>query len=437
MAIPKWGSALSKKQLESYRDSTKRINIWEGAVRSGKSFVCLLRFIKALKSGPEGPAMIVGVSRETIQRNVLSELSGLFGFPMPTPKATTITLFDRVIHLVGANDERAQRKIQGSTIAMAYVDELTLIPESFFKMLLSRLSIPGAQLFATTNPDSPFHWVRKELLDRDDLDLASFTFRIEDNPALDPSYVENLKKEYTGLWYQRYIDGKWVVAQGAVFDFFDPSLHTLLAPPGAATTYVVGVDYGTVNPTAFSLIGYNPKLFPNIWLEREYYYNSKEHFRQKTDTEFAEDLVKFVAGLPVKAIYIDPSAASLQAECRKQGVLNIFDAKNDVMNGIRFMARMIADGTFKILKCCPNMLREMSNYVWDEKSERLGEDKPVKDNDHIIDATRYALFSHFFGIHEEVSKEDILKSYTKIRWGETALPAPFAEPMKEFGRSLF
>lgn len=379
-------------------------------------------------------AMIVGVSRETIQRNILSELADLFGFPLPTPKASSITLFNRTIHLVGANDERAQRKIQGSTLALAYVDELTLIPESFFKMLLSRLSIPGAQLFATTNPDSPFHWVKRDIIDRADLDKTVFPFKIEDNPALDPKYVENLKKEYTGLWYQRYIEGQWVVAQGAVFDFFDEDLHVIKSPPGAARYHIVGVDFGTTNPTSFTLIGYNDQLFPNAWVEKVYYYNSREHFRQKTDTEQAEDLVEFIQGYGVKAIYIDPSANSFILEARKQGIKNIFEANNDVINGIRFVAKWINDGTLKICANCKPLIKEMMNYVWDEKSEKLGEDRPVKKDDHCIDSLRYAIFTHFSRRHEERSKEDLMNSWAQARFG-VQLPGPFSDA--PFGTARF
>ncbi len=261
---------LSDKQIKSFAESTARINLWEGAVRSGKTFSSILRLIQALRDGPPGDAMIIGVSRESVQRNVLTDLCSLMGVKMPTPKATQMSLFGRLIYLVGANDERAQRKIQGSTLALAYVDEVTLIPQGFFKMLLSRLSVPGAQLFGTTNPDSPFHWLKTDFISNPDIHKNVYSFRLEDNPSLTQDYVDSLKSEYSGLWYQRYIEGKWVLADGTVFDFFDEEAHVIATPPGPAKYYIVGVDYGTTNPCVFTLIGYNPSLYPNIWAEREF-----------------------------------------------------------------------------------------------------------------------------------------------------------------------
>ena len=132
--------SLSDKQIKSYNESTKRINIWEGSVRSGKSFISILRFIKELRFGPPGAVMIVGPTRDSIQRNVIAELCDLLAFPMPTPKATQMVMFDRIIHLVGASDERSQRRIQGSTLASAYVDEITLIPKALLKNKTRRIS---------------------------------------------------------------------------------------------------------------------------------------------------------------------------------------------------------------------------------------------------------------------------------------------------------
>ncbi len=276
---------LSQKQIDSYSSEDARLNMWEGSVRSGKTFISIIRFMKALQEGPPGLGMIIGVSRDSLQRNILTELCALVGAPCPTPKVGQIHLLGRTIFLVGANDERAQRRIQGSTLALAYVDEMTLIPQGFFKMLLSRLSVTGAMLFGTTNPDSPFHWLKTDFLSRTDLDMNVHHFRLEDNPSLDKKYIDNLKKEYTGLWYKRYINGEWVMAEGTVYDFFDEDLHVIGVPPGPAEYYVIGIDYGTANPTTFNLIGYNRKVWPNIWMEREYYYDSKKKGRQKTDTE--------------------------------------------------------------------------------------------------------------------------------------------------------
>jgi len=372
--------------------------------------------------------MVIGVSRDAIQRNVLVELCGLVGAPVPTPKASQMNIFGRTVFFVGANDERAQRRIQGATLAVAYCDEVTLLPSGFFKMLLSRLSVPGAQLFGTTNPDSPYHWLKTEFLSRTDLDMRVFHFRLEDNPSLAKAYVESLKKEYSGLWYKRYIEGQWVLAEGTVYDFFDEAVHVIDIPPGPAAEYYVGVDYGTKNPCVFTLVGYNPKLWPNIWLEKEYYYDSAAAGRQKTDTEYAEDLAKFIAGKHVKGIYVDPSAASFKLECSRQGILSVRDADNDVLNGIRFQSQLLSNGTFKVCRCCSNTIREFGTYRWDEKVGARGEDKPIKQFDHCQDSLRYVLMTQFIGkFGNRVSAEDIEQAWAKAAGITTDLPEFFRD----------
>lgn len=390
---------MSAKQKQTLIESNARINIWIGAVRSGKTYASIWRFIKYIQHGPKGDLMIIGKSIDTIKRNIISELMDFLGIDVQYYAGNRIiNLWGRKIYVVGANDERAVQKIQGATLAGAYVDEASLIPESFWAMLLSRLSIPGAKLFATTNPDSPFHWLKTKVLDDKELDLKSWHFRLEDNPSLDDLYKINLIKEYKGLWYQRYIEGKWVLAEGTVYDFFDPKIHVMqFLPPHTAKFYILGVDYGTTNPCAFSLIGYNPDYYPNMWVEKEYYWDSVKENRQKTDSEYAEDLVSFISEIPsmIRNVYLDPSAASFKVELQRQGVRNIVDANNDVLDGIRFVSNLLSSGTLQIHVSCKNLINEFGSYVWDNKSRDIGIDKPVKRSDHLLDSLRYCTFTHF------------------------------------------
>lgn len=389
---------LSSKQFKSLKRSNSRINIFEGAVRSGKSFISLIRWLEFIRSGPPGNLILVGRTDRTIKRNIIDPLHDLVGNAVSYSIGKgEVTLYGRTMFVVGANDERAEAKIRGSEFAGALIDELTLIPESFFKMLLSRLSVRNAKLFATTNPDSPFHWVKRDFIDRkDELDLSVFSYNIYDNPSLPKEVVEALKKEYRGLWYTRFIEGKWVLAEGAVYDFFEEKTHVIDFPPGPADYYIVGVDYGTTNPCAFVMIGHNPYQYPNTWLEKEYYFDSKISQRQKSDYEYAQDFIDFVQGFNVKQIYIDPSAASFKRELQRQGIDSIKDAENEVLAGIRYQATLLSSGAYKICSNCTNAIKEYMTYVWDAKSTQRGLDKPLKQNDHIKDAERYALYTHFF-----------------------------------------
>ena len=407
---------LSPKQTRSLVESTARLNIWEGPVRSGKSYSCFWRWIDFIQNGPKGPLIICGRTEPTIKRNIIRPLYELIGDDLQYASGKgEIQLWGRTIDVVGANDERAEAKIRGSEYVGALLDEVTILPENFVKMLFSRLSIPGAKLFGSTNPDSPFHWLKTEYIDKSDIiNIKVFSFSMEDNPSLTDEYKNDLKKEYSGLWYQRYIEGKWVLAEGAIYDFFTEKFHTISHPPGNATYYVVGIDYGTSNPCVYALIGYNPSLYPNMWLEKEYYYDSKANNRQKTDSEYCNDLVNFVAGYNVQAIYIDPSALSFKVEMRRAGLNNVLDAVNDVIPGIRFQGQLLSNGTYKIHKSCTNSIKEYSTYLWNTKASQRGVDEPLKQNDHCCDAQRYALYSHFFNKMQGTMTEEKAIAMEKI-----------------------
>ena len=379
---------LSEKQQDAFLNSDARINILEGAVRSGKSFVCLLRWIDFCANGPAGPLVVCGRTDKTIKRNIIMPLQQLIGDALVYRAGKgEAYLYNRTMFIIGANDDRAETKIRGSEFAGALIDEATLIPENFFKMLLSRLSIPNACLFASTNPDSPFHWLRRDFLDRTDvLNIKSFQFSIRDNPSLSEKYIHDLSAEYKGLWHKRFIEGKWVLAEGAVYDFFDEEVHVIQQPDATANYYIIGVDYGTTNPCCFSLIGYNPSAYPNMWLEKEYYYDSRKEQKQKSDYDYTLDLIDFMDGYYVKNIYLDPSAASFKQELIRNGITNFSDGDNDVLSGIRYVSMLMTNGTFKVCMNCVNTIKEFSTYLWDAKASERGVDKPLKKHDHCFAA---------------------------------------------------
>jgi PBSX family phage terminase large subunit len=418
----------SPKQLLSIRESNFSYNVWEGSIRSGKTHASLWRLVAEASDGPPGDFAIITRTYDSFERNILPELHKILGRHANYFRGKRqLFLKNRKCHVITADDASAEAKIRGCTLACAYVDEVTIIPENVFIMLLGRLSIAGAKLFCTTNPDSPYHWFK--LWMDNNPDVKGFKFVMDDNPSLTKEYKALLGRQYKGLWYQRFIEGKWVQAEGAIYDFFDPELHCIDFPLSEAQHYIVGVDYGTTNPCAFVLIGINPYKYPNIWVEREYYYSSKIHERQKTDSEYAQDLIEFIKFKNVKAIYIDPSAASFSAELRKCGIDNLYDAENEVIDGIRFVGTKLNDGTFKICRGCRNLIAEFQSYVWNDKRAIVGKEEPKKENDHALDALRYALFTHFFGHDgQTLTARDLDNFYREAAGGEPLLPPVFQQP---------
>lgn len=411
---------LSQKQNEFLFESNAFINIAEGSVRAGKSHVLLIRFMNELRHGPEGEYVVTGKSTATCDRNIVTPIRNIIGDALSYNQAKGyFYLFNKKVYVIGANDERAISKIKGATFAGALVDEITELPESYWSMLLSRLSLKDAKLFGGTNPDSPYHWLKVNYIDRFKNDSSNyfknFKFTLEDNPSLDEQYKSNLKKSYQGLWYKRYILGDWVLAEGAVFDFFDRQIHVTSGPSTYAKHYFLGIDYGTTNPFAAVLIGYNDDHKPELWVEKEFYWDSKEMGFQKTNADYGYDLERVFGDYPLRMVYIDPSAASFQTELKRLK-WPVKPANNDVLEGIQSIATLLSQGSLVITENCPNLIKEMEGYVWDTKAIKRGIDKPIKARDHAIDAMRYPIYTFFGG--KTNLKESTHDSRAKQVWNQ-------------------
>ncbi len=395
---------LNPKQRRAIRESIARINIFDGAVRSGKTVAAIWRWAKYLGGAPPGDLIMVGKSIGSLYRNMIRPMQELLGSQMRYSSGKhEIDIWKRKIFCFGAYDESSEGILRGMTCAGGLGDELTLWPKSFFLTLLGRMSPKGSQGFFTTNTDSPYHYIKTDFLDRiSELNLYNLHFVLEDNQKLlldNPDYFENLKKEYVGLWYKRFILGLWVMAEGAIYDFFDEDSHTL-ALPRKALTRSVAVDYGTGNPTCFIMFGENPNSRPLCWAEKEYYYDSRLTGRQKTDDEYVEDFFKFIGEYPIKDVYPDPSALSFITALRKKMVqkgkyFNIVEVDNSVIDGIRVQASMLKNGEYAICKVCKTTVQDYGAYLWDSKAQKKGEDKPLKVHDHTKDPERYYLYNKY------------------------------------------
>jgi PBSX family phage terminase large subunit len=385
--------------LRTFREATARINIAHGAVRSGKSVgLEQYRWPWYIRNAPQGDLLMAAKTLKALERNVLRPMQDLYGKRRVTYSLgkKEAHVLGRRVELEGGNDAQAESKIRGMTLAGAMVNEATLVPEDFFKQILARMSVAGARLYATTNPDSPYHWLKTDYLDREeepDINLRQWRFLLEHNTFLDPGYVKALKAEYTGLWYKRFILGLWVLAAGAVYDMWDEEEHVGLPAEYAGQdpyAHLIGIDYGTSNPCVYLDIAlYGSREKPHAHVTRERFYDGRTE-RQKTDQQHLDDLQRFREPIARKHHdYVDPSAASFRAAGR-----GLREADNSVLDGIRFVASLLGSGRLTVDPACENVRREFAAYVWDERAQQRGEDKPSKEHDHCMDALRYALYTH-------------------------------------------
>lgn len=418
-------SCLGKTQQKALRGMRARVNILEGAIRSGKTIVSLLRFLIAVIFARGGEIVVIARTRDSAYRNVFAPLMepALFGrlallvrynYGAPTAK-----ILGRTVYVLGASDAKAEKVLRGLTVALAYVDEVTVIPEEFFTQLLGRMSPPGAQLLGTTNPDSPAHWLKTKFLDRIGTDLTdwvSFHFTLDDNPGLTEQYKLSIKAEFTGLWYKRFVQGEWVAAEGAIFDMWDPDVHTIAWDdlPEMAELIAVGVDYGTTNPTAALILGISAERDGygrprrRLFLIDEWRHDSKVAQQKLTDSELSNRLRAWLdenhlppstgTRLRPRFTILDPSAASFMVQLHNDGVQST-QADNEVLYGIRTVASLLAAGLLLVARPttqnptrgCPGFIAEAPGYAWDPEATLKGEDKPIKVADHSLDAGRYSI----------------------------------------------
>lgn len=414
--------ALSPKQIEAINHCDAKINIFEGPVRAGKSYAALLAFILCCVKGIQGAAAICGFTEKSIKRNVIIPLEELLGENIKYfPHKGEVWIGARRCHVVSAGKEDSLKALTGSTLAYMLIDEVVLLPQSFFTLALTRVSLKESKIIATCNPDSSHHWLKKNFIDRgSDADTKVFSFKLEDNPSLDPHYISFLHKQYGGVWKERLVYGKWVMAEGSVFPFFSEKDHIIKEIP-QAKEYIVGVDYGIHNPTVFLMIGYQPEDSETPWwVEKEFYYDSsKEGVKQVTDYDLGNFFEEFIDTYYVDRIYLDPSALSFRRELGKRGIKGLRYGDNDVLTGVRFLSQLLSQKKLKIHPSCQSLIEELTNYCWDRKSCEKGKEQPIKRKDHAVDALRYAVFSRYFLKNENNKDSAYYQEFERrYRWAE-------------------
>ncbi len=371
--------------------------ICDGAIRSGKTVFMMLSFIDDAMRRYDGQRFgICGKTVDSTVKNIITPYLGLTyaqeKYSIQWKRSDKLLVVsdgdkENMFEVFGGKDESSFMLIQGRTLAGVLLDEVALQPRSFVEQALARCSVEGSKLWFNCNPDSPEHWFYKEWIccaqKRNALHLH---FQLEDNPALSQKIINRYKTLYSGVFYRRYIQGEWCMAEGLIYQF-DKDVHCVTEmPPEIAQGYgewYISCDYGTLNPFSAGL----------WWLHNgkalrvaEFYYSGRSNSLMKTDEEYYTELEKLAGDRDIRAVIVDPSAASFIATIRRHGRFSVRKAKNDVLPGIRLTATMLQTGAIKVSAECRDAIREFGLYRWDEKGEV---DRPIKENDHAMDDIRY------------------------------------------------
>lgn len=382
-----------QKKILAFPYSNYDALICDGAVRSGKTSIMMVAFIDwAMREFSGQRFGICGKTVDSAVKNIVVPYISMSyakehytlrwrrSDKLLEVKRGAVTNWFEVF---GGKDESSFMLIQGRTLAGVLLDEVALMPQSFVEQALARCSVDGARMWFSCNPGNPQHWFYVNwILRHKEHNALYLHFSMRDNPGLSERTIQRYESMYSGVFYQRYIEGRWVAAEGLVYPMFNADLHLTDEQRGPGT-YYLSMDYGTINPTAMGLWRLHDG---QAIMEREYYHNSRETHQQKTDEEYYQDLDAFIGDTPVQRIIIDPSAASFRECIRRHGKYRVMDADNSVLDGIRFTGTLLSQGKIKIHRSCVNTIAEFGAYLWDDKAT---EDKVIKDHDHSMDQMRY------------------------------------------------
>ena len=386
-----------QKKILAFPYSRYDALICDGAVRSGKTSIIMWSFVEWAMREFNGQRFgICGKTVDSATKNIIVPYISMYyakqrytlrwrrSDKLLEVKRGAVTNWFEVF---GGKDESSFMLIQGRTLAGVLLDEVALMPESFVNQALARCSVDGARLWFSCNPDNPNHWFYNDWIKRHrERNALYLHFAMTDNPSLSEKTLKRYESMYSGVFYQRYIQGLWVAAEGLVYPMFSEET-CLTDEQGRLGTYYISMDYGTINPTAMGLWRiHNGEAV----MEKEYYHNSRETHKQKTDEEYYQDLEKFAGDTPIQRIIIDPSAASFKECIRRHGKFHVMDADNSVLDGIRFTGTLLSQGKIKIHRSCENTINEFGAYLWDDKSS---EDAVIKENDHSMDQMRYFCYT--------------------------------------------
>lgn len=369
--------------------------VCDGSVRSGKTMSMSIGFILWSGRNFNGENFaFCGKTIDSLKRNVVTPLQkwleGVAKLKINLSKNymdITFNSHTNRYYMFGGKDESSYQLIQGITLAGVLFDEVALMPRSFVEQALARCSVTGSKFWFNCNPDSSEHWFFKEWVD-DNSDVANqknrlhLHFTMQDNYSLAKSVIERYERMYTGVFYDRYIKGLWVLADGLVYSMFKEDYILEDYTPSPDATFYVSCDYGILNPTSMGLWALEPNKAVRL---KEYYWDGRKH-QPRTDEEHYQALEKLVGDYDIQAVIVDPSASSFIECIRRHQKFSVKKANNSVVDGIRNTSTLIANVKLFVCKDCKDLLRELKLYCWDSKSV---EDKVIKENDHACDDMRY------------------------------------------------
>lgn len=368
--------------------------ICDGSIRAGKTMTMAVSFILwAFTAFDKQVFAICGKTIESVRRNIVTHLpQWLDGIVRIQERRSenllTISFAGKTnrFYLFGGKDEGSAALIQGMTLAGVMFDEVALMPRSFVEQALARCSVEGSKFWFKCNPDSPEHWFYKEWIQKHKEKNALYLhFTMKDNNSLSEKVKKRYENMYSGVFYDRFIRGLWVVAEGLVYDFFQSKKETIIktVDMNDYNEFYVSIDYGTINPCSMGLWGVNSEGAARI---RESYFDSRKEGRQRTDEEHYQTLVELVEDLSIARVVVDPSAASFIECIRRHGEFRVKPAINSVIDGIRITSSLLNAGMIRIDPSCKDCIREFGLYRWDEKKTA---DTVLKENDHAMDEVRY------------------------------------------------
>ena len=384
--------------------------IADGSIRAGKTVAMAVSFIIWAMDGYDGQNFAMcGKTVGSFRRNVWTWLKPVLvrGYKVEESRTENLIVVargDRInyFYIFGGRDESSQDLIQGVTLAGLFCDEVALMPESFVNQASGRCSVTGAKIWFNCNPDSPMHWFLKNWIEKaDEKRLLHLHFLMDDNPSLSEAVRERYRTTYSGVFYQRFILGEWVMASGAIYRnawsdelvFDDDKLEYLLNNLHIMRRSIT-IDYGTVNPMVYLDVLDDCN---DLWFIREYYWDSRVEGTEKDNSQYADDLLEFVRGVELwpTNVVIDPSAASFKIELRNRGLhakeaVETINADNNVIEGISKVNTLMTRRRIHFHKSMEHTIKELTSYVWDDKAlQSSGKEKPVKVADHAPDAVRY------------------------------------------------